>query len=382
MKAALGLALVVLVACSDSEQDREEAAMASAVPHRLQADGSIVLSDADRKALDLTIEPAVAGELPATVIRFGAVRARAEDEAVIVSPVAARVVNRPTVALGDSVTAGQAMIEVQPLLGVGERTSIAVQGADLAAQVAVAQNDLAARTTELTRTRGLAADKLVTTAALQNAEAAAATAKARVDGLRNARAVQGRSGATGAVTLRAPVDGTIASFDAVIGSVVEPATPLARIVRPGPRWVDVGALPEDPKGEGYEIETGGRWVPAKLLNTGTAVGVDGLRIDRVEVAANDAARLLPGASAQVRVGAGAGKGVIVPDSALVQVPNGTVVYVETSPSRFASRAVDVAARFGGRARIAQGIRAGERVVTRGAMSMRGESLRSELRHTE
>ena len=69
MKAAVGLALVVLVACSDSEQDREEAAMASAVPHRLQADGSIVLSDADRKALDLTIEPAVDGELPATAIR-------------------------------------------------------------------------------------------------------------------------------------------------------------------------------------------------------------------------------------------------------------------------------------------------------------------------
>ena len=280
--------VIAIAACGDSEQEREEAAMASAVPHRLQADGTIVLSDADRKALDLAIEPATDGVLPDTAIRFGAVRARAEDEAVIVAPVAARVVSRFPVALGDTVTAGQPLLDVQPLLGVGERTSIAVQGADLDAQIAVAQNELTARATELARTRGLAADKLVTTAALQNAEAAATTAKARVDGLRNARAVQGRSGATGAVTLRAPLDGTIASFDAMIGSVVEPATPLARIVRAGPRWIDVGALPEDPKGDSYEIETGNRWVPAKLLAIGTAIGSDGLRIDRIEVAAGDA----------------------------------------------------------------------------------------------
>ena len=80
MRATVWLPLAIAIAaCGDSEQEREEAAMASAVPHRLQADGTIVLSDADRKALDLTIEPAIDGVLPNTAIRFGEVRARAED---------------------------------------------------------------------------------------------------------------------------------------------------------------------------------------------------------------------------------------------------------------------------------------------------------------
>ena len=374
--------VLVFADCNDSEKDRETAAMARAIPQRLQSNGTIILSKGDSTALDLTSAVAIDGVLPKTLRRFGVVRARVQDQALVVVPVASLVVSCCSLAIGDSVVAGQAMLDVQPVLGVGERTSMAVQSAELDAQFAVAQNEQAARATELSRLRGLVVDNLVTTAALQNAEAAVMIANTRVVGLRDARSARSRNGAIGSLTLRAPLNGTITSFDAILGGVVEPATPLARIVRSGPRWIDIGALPEDPKGERYEISTNDRWVLAKLLAIGTTVDVDGIRTDRIEVSQSDAGFLLPGASVQVQIQIGTAQGVIIPESALVPVSSGMLVYVETAPLRFTARSVEVAERFSGHARIAQGLRSGERVVTRGAMALHGESLRSELRHSE
>ena len=61
---------------------------------------------------------------------------------------------------------------------------------------------------------------------------------------------------------------------------------------------------------------------------------------------------------------------------------GDVVYVEVSKGKFAARVVQVGARFEKKVRLVSGLRAGERVVTQGVMGLRGESLRSELRHQE
>jgi hypothetical protein len=61
---------------------------------------------------------------------------------------------------------------------------------------------------------------------------------------------------------------------------------------------------------------------------------------------------------------------------------GDVVYVEERPGRFAARVVEVAARLGGRVRLATGLGPGERVVVRGAAALRGEALRGSLGDAE
>lgn len=123
-------------------------------------------------------------------------------------------------------------------------------------------------------------------------------------------------------------------------------------------------------------------MPARLVARGGIVGVDGTRRDRLEVDTAQAAALLPGSTVSVRVGVGETRGVLVPESALVPGAGADLVFVETSAGVYAPRSVRVAARFCGKARLATGVAAGTRIVTRGAMSLRGESLRSELRHTE
>ncbi len=374
-------AVLAFVACRESEAEREEKAMRAAVPARLQSDGSIRLSDADIAALGLEVISVGEGDLPMVAVRFGRVVARSDEESMVVSPIAGRVTRPPDVALGALVQAGATLVAITPILTSAERVSIGVQGADIAGQIEATTRELATREAELARARDLSSSNIVSTAQLQSAETAAATTRARLGALKQSRAIQAQ-GQGGLILLKAPAAGTIAALNAVVGTVVKPGDLVARVIQPGPRWIDLAVPPDDDPGERYEAERSDhRWVPARLLATGTVVE-DGARRDRLEVDTQDAERLMPGAAISVRVGRGAVKGIVVPDDALVPGVSADVLYVETAPKTYAPRSVVVAARFGGKSRLASGLKPGDRIVIKGAMALRGESLRSELRHQE
>lgn len=373
------IVLCVALGCGESEQAREEAAMRAAIPKRLQEDGTLKLTPADVTALGLVVQPAGERDLGNVQIRFGVVRPRLGEDAIVVAPVAGRIVSAPSVALGAIVIAGQPIIEIEPVLATSERIAARVQVADLGGQVSAAQKELSAREAELARIRPLERDKIVSTAKLQDIEATVAATRARLEALKNARNVQG--GAVGGrVQLKAPVAGSVVALDASMGAVVGPGDVLARVLKPGPVWIDLAVPPDDAAGQRYEIAMRERTVPARLVARGAVVGEDGTRSDRLE--ADAASGLLPGARVQVRIATGEMRGPTVPEAAIVPTAAGDAVFVEVAANTFAARPVVVAARFGGEVRLASGIKAGERVVTRGAMSLRGESLRAELRHTE
>lgn len=374
------LVLCVCAACGESEAKREEAAMRAAIPQRLRPDGTVALTDADRAALGLAIEPAVNLALPEMHTRFGVVRPRLAEDALVVAPVAGKVASASTVALGARVIAGQPVVTIDPILGTSEQLSARVQGADLAGQIAAAQQELTAGEAELQRVLVLEKDKIVSTATLQQTEAAVAGTRARLSALRRARTVQG-AGAGGRIALRSPTDGTVVALDAALGAVVGPGDVLVRILTPGPLWVEVQMPPDEPPGDRYEVATGTAWVPARLVARGALVGAEGTRTDRLEVATADAAALLPGATVEVRVGHGTTPRVVVPETAIVPAAGADVVYVETAEGLFVPRPVRVVARSDSKAGVT-GVTAGDRVVVTGAMSLRGESLRAELRHTE
>lgn len=366
---------------SESEAEREEAAISKALPKRLQANGSIQLSPEDIKALSLLVEPASEGELAEVIPRYGIVKVRPGEEAQLMSPVSGKLQKPPTVALGAFVTEGTPLLEVTPVVGAAESITFSAQRADIEGQIKAAEIELANQKIDAERQRELAKSGLVSAKEVSTAETLVATTSARLDALRRARVVQ--SGGTGAaITLKAPVSGTIVSLDTSVGEVVSPGLALIRIVTPGPRWIDVSVPPGEPSGEGYEVFAGESWISARLLYRGVVIDADGTRHDRLEIPVESSASLLPGQVAKVRVAGKSAKGILVPESALVSYQGGYLVYVETSPNLFVSRDVSVAAWFGGKARLSSGLSSGEKLVTRGAMSLRGESLRSELRHQE
>jgi multidrug efflux pump subunit AcrA (membrane-fusion protein) len=380
---ALGLAAAVCAGCGGRDRDDDD----RRPPSRVQA-GAIVLDDRSRAALDLVVAAATEADLPEVRIRYGKIVARPGDELRIASPIAGRV-SQIARAIGDRVAAGDEIARIRPSLGAAERASLGVQSADITAQVTQAQEDVRLREAEVARASELVRDGIVSQARLQEAEAAVATAHARLQAARQGLAAQ--AGAVGrALPLAAPADGTLAALEVSLGEGVEAGRPIARVLRAGPRRIDLSVHPADPAAAAYEAQIGDRWFPARLITHSIAVGEDGNRHDVLELDSLGLDPLEPGAAAQpligaviaVRLATAAARGPVVPESAVLTSAGGDVVYVENQHGRFEARLVQVAARLAGRARIAAGLKPGDRVVVRGAAALRGEALRSSLGDAE
>jgi cobalt-zinc-cadmium efflux system membrane fusion protein len=374
----IGLTTVTSAGCGGaSEETREADAMKAAAPSRVQADGTIRLSDQDRSALGLVVEPASEADLPNGVLRFGRIINPVANEARVVSPVTGRITRPPRIQLGAQVTSGAELLEIQPELDVPERISVGTEAAQRQGDIAVAQRELARAEADAERARALS-PQVVSAAQLQQAETAVATARARLEGLQGARTAETTARAQ-AVAVSAPIAGTVAELTATVGSLVNRGDLLARIVKPGPLWVDVSVPPDQPVGNRYEIVMGPTAISATLLTRGRLADSGGTRTDRLIIAAADASGLVPGSTVSIRVGHGVTRGIVIPESAIVPGVETDTVFVETATGTFASRSVQVAARYGGRVRLARGLNIGDRVVVRGGMALQGELVRSQLR---
>ena len=379
--ALLTLALAVpLAGCGESESAREARAMKDAVPQRLRPDGTIHLSDQDRAALGLAVAPAAEGDLPDSTLRFGRVVSLSANESQVVSPVTGRVTRPPRVQLGASVSAGAVLLEIAPALDTPDRIAVGTQAAEREGQIEAAVGGLAQAVADAARARQLS-PQIVSAAKLQEAETAVATARARLEGLRSARAAANQA-QTSPVSVSAPIAGTVAMIKIDVGALVNKGDVLAQIVREGPVWIDVSVPPDDPVGDRYAVTTSSGLIVARLLARGSVIDADGTRHDRLVVDAAQSAALRPGASVSLQVAHGASRGIVIADSALVPGVDTDTVFVETSPGIFAARPVHVAARFEKQVRVASGLTRGDRVVVQGAMALQGERLRSQLRHVE
>jgi RND family efflux transporter MFP subunit len=371
---------VSLSGCGESESAREAKAMQAATPQRLQPDGSIKLTDADRAALALLTAPAAETELPESTLRFGRVLSPPANEAQVVSSVTGRVTRPPLVELGASVSASAALIEIMPVLDTPDRIAVGTQSAERVGQIEAAEREVSKAEADAARARELS-PQVVSVAQLQEAETALATARARLEGLRNARTASDQAQSR-PVTVTAPVSGTISAINVEVGGLVNRGDVLARLLRAGPLWIDLFVPPDDPTADRYEVETPSGPIPARLLTGGRLIDPDGTRHDRLIVAATSSTVLRPGSTVSVHAARGTMRGIVLPESALVPGVDTDTVFVETSPGIFTARSVRVAARFGGQVRLTAGINAGETVVIQGAMGLQGERLRSQLRHVE
>lgn len=368
--------LPLLVSCGKSEAEQEAAAREAATPVRVQHDGSIRLSAADRHALNLEVAPVSAGVLGAGILRFGKVQTAVSDEVIVAAPVSGRLTGTSLVA-GTAVNAGTTLASIAPSFDASERVTLSVQAADIDGQIAQLEKEIHAKDAEAARTRQLARERIVSVARQQNAAADAAAAHAKLDALRREREVQ-RMNTVQVAAVRAPISGTLAEVHATAGSVVHQGDVLARIVRPGERFIDLPVGGNEPPGDAYAVLAAGVWLPARLVSRGAAIDEDGFRHDRVAVQGAAATTLLPGSTISVRISRGASTGIIVPDSAIIPTSHGDLVYVQRTPDTFQSRVVHVAERADAFVRVDQGLAPGDVIVVRGVMGLYGESVRSAL----
>ena len=361
--------LVLAVGCGRGDKEDDEKP-----PSRVRGH-AIVIDDKSRAAIELATAQLAEGDIPDVRLRYGRVIARTGDEVVVASPMVGRITEVSAVTIGDRITAGSEIAKISPVLAAAERAAAGVQSAEIGGQITQAQQEVGLRDAELARAKDLARDGIVSQAKLQEAQAASANARARLQAARQGRDAQ--AGAVGrSVSLKAPADGTLVALDAIPGLGVDTGRVVARILRMGARRVDLSVSASDPTSSAYEVNVGDRWAPARLVSRGTTVGEDGNRHDLLELDAS--AEPLLGSTVAVRMAMSPARGLVVAESAVLTSASGDVVYVEAPHGTFEPRLVRIGARFGGKVRVLTGLKPGDSVVVRGASALRGEAMRSSL----
>ena len=314
------------------------------------------------------------------------VEARPGGAADVVAPIDGRLTRVVEVPLGAAVSRGQELARLLPPPSVpGDLPQLQRARAD-------AQTALALATRDRERAERLTSAGAAPAKRLDEARSAEELAKARVTAaeaslaLYNAARAGGAADAEGTFVVRAPVSGVIALRDAAIGANVSAGTVLFRVVDASQVHV-VGRIPEAEStrarmARASEIEIAGQpdRIPAgRLISIGKVLDAQSRtlpitfdfdnRMLGVPVGQAIFLHLLMDPTAPRPV---------VPAVAVVDDAGRPIVFVQREGETFERRAVTLGPRSGDVVQITEGVKPGERVVTKGAYLVRLASLSTSV----
>lgn len=229
----------------------------------------------------------------------------------------------------------------------------------------------------LKRDEQLFAEGLIAESRLQAtrsaASQAAAQASERRQGLALAGVAPGKLG--GPLALTAAIDGVVLEQGVQLGQRVDSAALIYRIARLSPLWLEIQAplaLAETLK-PGAAVKIGGSTIQGKLIAIGRAVDPASQTVLLRAEVSQGADSLRPGQMIEVLVSVPTGTLQRLPASALTRNQGKTLVFIETAANEkntsFTPRPVRVVSQ-GGDSFIAEGVAAGERVVSKGVSGLK------------
>ena len=303
-----------------------------------------------------------------------------------VTPLVSGRVERVTAVAGDRVSAGS----VLAILSSPEVAEMHGKELEAQARLNLAQSNLR-RITKLT-SLGAAAGK-----DLAAAQSEVATAQAEISHIRASLAALGseervRGHSISSVALRAPISGTITERLVNAGAGVQAGTPLFSIADLSTVWV-IANVPESQINNmrigtaaevrspalGQSIARGRITYIDPMLNEQTRTAR--VRLDVV----NPNQQLRIGTFVEVNFEAGAAARteapteLVVPDEAIQTVENKTIVFVPAGkPAHFEAREIQVGGQADGVRKVIAGLKAGERVVTKGSFVLKTQMLKGEM----
>lgn len=323
------------------------------------------LQTAQLKALGIVT--AVAGEasggkggsLPAKVLVPN------EQLRVVAAPVAG-MVELLAVAPGATVKRGQVLARL-----------ISPQALELQRDAVQAGSQAALLQQNLQRDEQLFAEGLIAESRLQATRAAATQAAAqaseRRQGLALAGAQAGKLG--GALALTAAIDGVVLDQGVQLGQRVEAATPIYRIAKLSPLWLEIQAPVELAAGLklGAPVKVANSAVTGQLIAIGRAVDAASQTVLLRAAVGAGADSLRPGQVVEVEIAGQAAAAQRLPAAALARSAGQTVAFVQVAGDdqgvKFEVRPVRVVGQ-GGDSVVVDGIAAGERVVVKGVSGLK------------
>jgi len=362
--------------------DSEKASAAQ--PKEAEESSEIPFLKEQQWKADFATAPVATRSLRPSIHATGIIKARSDGEALVSAPAAGYVMP------GESFPRlGSAFSKGDPLAIVAPRVAgdVDVASLELDAERARSRLELAER--ERQRIADLVAQDAAPKRRLNEAESAARVARAEAEAAANRLGQFRRNIGTavetgmGGFTIRAPITGTLAEIRVTAGSYVEQGQVMFHLVDTERLWleanvaeVDLGGLGEvtgawfhiDGFDRSFEItpESGGR-----LVARGSAVDLVSRTAPLVFEFINADMRLRVGMFAHVHIWTGdAVDSVAVPEAALSDESGQDVVYVMTGGESFERRVVRLGIRDGDYVQVGSGLKAGERIVTRGAYLVR------------
>ena len=312
--------------------------------------------------------------------------ARPGGAADVAAPIDGRLTRVLDVALGTSVSRGQELARLLPPPAVpGDLPQL--QRARAEAQTALALATRDRERAERLTSAGAAPEKR-----LDEARSAEEQAKARVTAAEaslaqyNVARTGGATDAEGLFVIRAPVGGVIAQRDAATGANVAAGTILFRVVDASQIHV-VGQVPEAQAARARlvsaaEIEVPGHEgrVPAgRLASLGKVLDPQSRTVPITFTFDNRALGLPVGQAVSLHLLMHtAAPRPVVPAAAVVDDAGRPIVFVQREGETFERRAVTLGARSGDLIQITEGVKSGDRVVTKGAYLVRLASLSTSV----
>ncbi|MEP7149119.1 MAG: efflux RND transporter periplasmic adaptor subunit [Acidobacteriota bacterium] len=384
---------------------------------------TITITKESQLLFGIKTEPVEVRKITSGLSTTGVVRARPDARAIVVPPVAGRIVLREGLSIGSAVTRGEQVGSVEQVLDVPgqvgleqqrleveakrielRNTILQLQGqqAEQRAKANQARTQLAQAQRELRRAAnllevGAAPKKRVeeaeTAVRVAEQEVASSEQQVRLIGnqvsqTQNARAIfspQRVNQPTRIFPLRAPVTGIVNEIKATSGQVVETGAELLSVVNLSTVIIeaqvferDLPAVRESTRasftnaalsGEVYTIGTPDG--DGRLISIGQVVNEQTRTIPIIYEIKNPLGRLRDGMFVEVTIDTSGGRQVLaVPKRAVVTEQGQTFVFVFDGGESFEKRAVALGAEGADFYEIKSGLKDGERVVTEGIYQLR------------
>ena len=314
--------------------------------------------------------------------------ARPGGAAQVVAPLDGRLIQVAPVAPGSAVTQGQELARLLPPPSVpGELPQLEQARAEAAASV-----DLAVRDRERAErlvAAGASPQKRLDEARAVEAQAARAAARGRGANRRNTTpraAVRGAGNASGLFILRSPITGALASRQATTGANVAAGTTLFEVADVSQVHV-AGRVPESQAAQAMrttaaEIEIAGREavpIAGRATTLGKVLDPETRTLPIVFALDNRALRLPLGQSVFLRLlMEETAPRTVIPVSAVIDDAGRPIVFVQTSGESFERRPVTLGVRQADVVQVLEGVKPGERIVSKGAHLVRLASLSTQV----
>lgn len=335
----------------------------------------------------ITTAPAVKKRLAPDLEIVGAV-ATDQDHVAIVGPLVPGRVASLRAGLGDTVTAGQVLAEIESTeVGEARAQYLSASARARAANANLQrERDLAAQHISSERERELAEAQAIS----EDAERRAALEKLRAYGLRESEVTGTDKTMGGRVAIRSPIGGTVVARSITLGQAVERATDAFKVVNLQKLWVLLDLYEKDlgkvRVGQAVEIRTEayrGEVFRAKVAYV-TPILDDKTRTAAVRIALdNPGGKLRPGQFVTARILGNSGgetavarhEGIVVSRQAIVVTQGKSCVFVATADGGFERRLVELGDSGGGEIEVISGLKEGEAVAIDGAFLLKAELAR-------